>query len=164
MNISIVNGLVLQNVQTDWRRRRRHFDFRLLLAKQAFSDFNGYKKHSSAPVSRRNDFDLPYVSMVIVWWRLVKEKQHVLCVLKLEEIKRTSGRTFESVYQCAQCAVNLCRERGCLCTCMKKLNKNVGLILYLKRKIIYLSKTYILLIIVACLGFSKRAGKRACPQ
>ena len=63
---SIMNGLVLQNVQTDWRRRRRHFDFRLLLAKQAFSDFNGYKKHSSAPVSRRNDFDLPYVSMVIV--------------------------------------------------------------------------------------------------
>ena len=59
MNTSIVNGLVLQNVQTDWRRRRRHFDFRLLLAKQLFSDFNDYKKHSSAPVSRRNDFDLP---------------------------------------------------------------------------------------------------------
>ena len=35
------------------------FDFHLLLAKQLFSDFNDYKKHSSAPVSRRNDFDLP---------------------------------------------------------------------------------------------------------
>ena len=48
MNISIVNGFVLQNLQTDRRRRWRHFDFHLLLAKQLISDFNSYKKHSSA--------------------------------------------------------------------------------------------------------------------
>ena len=54
MNISIVNGFVLQNEQTDRYHRRRHFDFRLLLAKQLLSDFNGFKRHSSALVSRSN--------------------------------------------------------------------------------------------------------------
>jgi hypothetical protein len=55
VNISIVNSFILQNLQTDRRRRLKHLDFRLALARQLISTYNGYKRISSAPTSRKKD-------------------------------------------------------------------------------------------------------------
>ena len=111
MNISIVNGFVLQNVQMDRHCRLRHLDFRILMAKQLISGYNGYKKLSSAPVSR-NDVDL---GVSVKGHNLVKTSGRKRACVMCSKVgrKRPSGRTFESVYQCAQCGVNLCRERDC---------------------------------------------------
>ena len=112
VNISIVNGFVLYKLQIDSRRRLKHLDFRLLLAKQLVSDYNGYKKRSSAPASRRNDVDL---GVSVKGHNMVKTSERKRACVMCSKVgrKRPSGRTFESVYKCAQCGVNLCRERGC---------------------------------------------------
>jgi hypothetical protein len=55
VNISIVNSFILQNLQTDRRRRLKHLDFHLALARQLISTSNGYKKISSAPSSHKKD-------------------------------------------------------------------------------------------------------------
>ena len=55
VNISIVNSFILQNLQTDRRRRLKHLDSHLALARQLISTYNGYKKISCAPSSRKND-------------------------------------------------------------------------------------------------------------
>ena len=112
VNISIVNSFILQNLQTGRRRRLKHLDFRLALARQLISTYNGYKKISSASSSRKND--LP-VGRNVKGHSLVKasERKRACVMCSKAGRKRASGRTFESVYKCAQCNVNLCRERAC---------------------------------------------------
>ena len=112
VNISIVNSFILQNLQTGRRRRLKHLDFRLALARQLISTYNGYKKISSAPSSRKKD--LP-VGRNVKGHSMVKssERKRACAMCSKAGRKRATGRTFESVYKCAQCNVNLCRERPC---------------------------------------------------
>ncbi|CAB4023379.1 Hypothetical predicted protein [Paramuricea clavata] len=112
VNISIVNGFILQNLQTDRRRRLKHLDFRLALARQLISTYNGYKKISSAPSGRKKDVP---VGRNVKGHSLVKssERKRACGMCSKAGRKRASGRTFESIYKCAQCNVNLCRERAC---------------------------------------------------
>ena len=112
VNISIVNSFILQKLQTDRRGRLKHLEFRLALARQLISTYNGYKKISSAPSSRKND--LP-VGRNVKGHSLVKssERKRACVMCSKAGRKRATGRTFESVYKCAQCNVNLCRGRAC---------------------------------------------------
>ncbi|CAB4009487.1 Hypothetical predicted protein [Paramuricea clavata] len=112
VNISIVNGFILQNLQTDRRRRLKHLDFRLALARQLISNYNGYKRISSAPTSRKKD--VPVGRNVKGHSLVLSSERKRACVMCAKAgRKRASGRTFESKYKCAQCNVNLCRERAC---------------------------------------------------
>ena len=112
VNISIVNGFILQNLQTDRRRRLKHLDFRLALARQLISTYNGYKKIYSAPSGRKKDVQ---VGRNVKGHSLVKssERKRACGMCSKAGRKRASGRTFESIYKCAQCNVNLCREHAC---------------------------------------------------
>ncbi|CAB4006204.1 Hypothetical predicted protein [Paramuricea clavata] len=102
VNISIVNGFILQNLQTDRRRRLKHLDFRLVLARQLISTYNGYKKISSAPSGRKKDVP---VGRNVKGHSLVKssERKRACGMCSKAGRKRASGRTFESIYKCEQC-------------------------------------------------------------
>ena len=67
VNTSIVNSFILQNLQTDRRHRLKHLDFRLALARQLISTYNGYKKISCAPSSRKTTFQWVEMSRAIAW-------------------------------------------------------------------------------------------------
>ena len=104
VNISIVNNFILKNLQTDRRRRLKHLDFRLALARQLISTYNSYKRISSGPTSCKKDVPVG---------RNVKGHKRACVMCAKAGRKRASGRTFESMYKCAQCNVNLCREHAC---------------------------------------------------
>ena len=104
VNISIVNSFILQNLHTDRRGRLKHLVFRLALARQLISTYNGYKKISSAPSGCKND--LPVGRNVKGHrhsWVKSSERKRACVMCSKAGRKRATGRTFESVYKCAQC-------------------------------------------------------------
>ena len=105
VNVSIVHSFILQKLQTYRRGRLKHLEFRLALARQLISTYKGYKKISSAPSSRKNH--LP-VGRNVKGHSLVKssERKRACVMCSKAGRKRAMGRTFESIYKCAQCNVN----------------------------------------------------------